>query len=113
MASSAGSWLAGGGNGAAVDVHSLLDETGAVKALCDMIEAGALCSIGTTSNGGALAVTITVDGEWRRDYFRTADELSVWLAEATPAVVELAEAARGGSTAASPSAGRGSRQRRR
>lgn len=84
----AGSWLDGGGNGSAVDVHDLVGQV-PVKALLDLVQLGALVSLGTTSDGGALAVTVTVDGKWRRDYFRTTDELTTWLAEAVPGVEEL------------------------
>jgi hypothetical protein len=77
-------WLDGNGGGGAVDVHELAGENGAWKGLLDIVAAGALVSMGTTSDGGALGVTLTIDGRWRRDYFRTADELLTWLAEAVP-----------------------------
>lgn len=99
-----GSWLDGGGNGNAVDVHDTIDAV-ATKALFDLVQLGALVSMGTTSDGGALAVTVTVDGKWRRDYFRSTDELTAWLAEAVPAIEELT----GGR---SPSAAPRSRARR-
>jgi hypothetical protein len=51
-----------------------------------MVGAGALVSMGTTSDGGALGVTVTVDGKWRREYFRDEDELLAWLAQAVAAV---------------------------
>jgi hypothetical protein len=86
-----------------VDVHAVVGGV-PIKALLDVVEAGALVSLGTTSDGGALGVTITVDGRWRREYFRAEDELTTWLAEALPAV----ESARG---ADRPSAARGSRTR--
>ena len=61
----------------------------ATQGLLELVEAGALVSLGTTSDGGALGVTVTVDGRWRREYFRQADELTAWIAEALPAVQEL------------------------
>lgn len=102
----AGDWLDGGGSGGAVDVHDLAGLEGPWKGLLDIVQAGALVSLGTTSDGGALGVTVTVDGRWRRDYFRNADELSTWLAEAIPAVVASAEGDR-------PSAAQRERPRRR
>lgn len=98
-------WFDAAGQGSTVDVHELVDAVG-IKALLDVVELGALLSLGTTSDGGALGVTITVDGRWRREYFRDSAELVAWLAEAIPAV----EAAR---TSDRPSAGRGQRSRRR
>lgn len=83
----AGSWLEGGGNGHAVDVVGMFD-TSATKGLLEMVEAGALVSLGTTSDGGALGITVTVDGEWRREYVRNAPELMAYLAEAVPGVTD-------------------------
>lgn len=80
-----GDWFDAGGSGKAVDVAQVLDGLG-VEALWEVVQLGALVSLGTTSDGGALGVTITVDGRWRREYFRSADELVEWLAEAVPAV---------------------------
>jgi hypothetical protein len=100
------SWFSGSGNGAAVDVAEMLDGLG-MQGIRELIEAGALVSVGTTRDGGALGVTVTVDGEWRRDYFRQQDEMLLWIAEALPAVHE----ARG--TQARPSAAPGGGSRRR
>ncbi len=75
----------GSGSGRRCDVVALLDsEAGA--ALHELVALGALISLGSTSDGGALGVTVTVDGRWRREYFRDGDELVSWLAEALPAV---------------------------
>jgi len=105
MASS-GDWLDGGGNGSAVDVTELLDVQPA-KGIAELVQLGALVSLGTTSDGGALGVTVTVDGKYRRDYFRNVDELLAWLAEAIPGV----EAAMGATRPSSASRGRGRRSR--
>lgn len=90
---SKGSWLDGGGNGHRVDVVGMLDPD-VVKGLGEIIESGALLSMGTTSDGGALGITVTVDGQWRREYVRSLDELNVWLAEAVPGVVEASAGSR-------------------
>lgn len=100
-----GSWIDGGGGGAAVDVHAVIDAQ-ATKGLLEMVEAGALVSLGTTSDGGALGLTVTVDGKWRREYVRTNDELTTYLAQAVPAVTDMLAGAR-------PSAAPRQRQRRR
>lgn len=89
----AGDFLDGGGSGKAVDVHEAVGPE-AMKGLLEMVEAGALVSLGTTSDGGALAITVTVDGRWRREYVRSADEVLTYLAEAVPAITDLLAGAR-------------------
>lgn len=101
----AGSWLEGNGGGHAVDVVELLDAQ-VTKGLASIIAAGALLSLGTTSDGGALGITVTIDGKWRREYVRTSDELAAYLAEAVPAVEDLMAGSR-------PSSGRQQRARSR
>ena len=100
-----GDWFDGGGSGHEVDVHELVAAV-PMKAMLDVVQAGALLSLGTTSDGGALGVTITVDGRWRREYFRNEEELTAWLAQAVPAVTEARSSDR-------PSAASRPRQRRR
>lgn len=79
------SWFEDAGNGKAVDVAAMLDND-APAILWDIVQAGAMVSCGTTSDGGALGVTVTLDGRWRREYFRDGDELVRWLADAVEAV---------------------------
>lgn len=112
MAGRGGDWFDGGGGGSAIDPHELVGAD-ALRGILEMVEAGALVSIGTTSDGGALAVTVTADGRWRREYHRTADDLMAWLAEAVPAVTDVlaASGARNGGSPASTA--RGTRSRRR
>lgn len=99
-------WFDGGGTGSAVDVVKLLDST-AGSGVHELVAAGALVSMGLTSDGGALGVTVTVDGRWRREYFRDEDTLGAWIAEAIPAVT----AARAAAVPPAPN-GNGSRRRR-
>jgi len=97
-------WFDGNGAGSPVDVVKMAD--GMVgEGLWTLVDRGALVSLGKTSDGGALGVTVTVDGRWRREYFREEEQLLAWIAEAIPAV----EAAIGSQPASS---GRGSRSRR-
>jgi hypothetical protein len=84
----AGSWFDGGGSGNAVDVAALLAETKVWAGIAEMVEAGSLVSMGTTSDGGALGITVTVNGRWRREYVRSGDELLAYIAEAVPAVTD-------------------------
>jgi len=96
-------WFDEGGSAGAVDVLALFDSE-APQSLLALVSAGALVSLGLTSDGGALGVTVTVDGRWRREYFRDSEPLTLWLDQALPAV----EIARKAMTASS---GRGQRQR--
>jgi hypothetical protein len=99
-------WFDGAGNGDGVDVHDLVD-TVATKGLLAVVEAGALVSLGTTSDGGALGVTVTADGRYRREYFRDTASLTAWLGEAILAV----EAATGTSRPSAAPRGRTRRPR--
>jgi hypothetical protein len=100
-------WFDGAGSGALVDATELLTETNANRGIAELVEAGALVSMGKTSDGGALGFTVTVDGRWRREYFRNVEDLKAWIAEAIPAVAD----ARGRQPASSVP-GNGSRRRR-
>lgn len=71
-------WLDEGASSSAVDVAALLDSR-AGELAWRVVQAGALVSFGRTSDGGALGVTVTMDGRWRREYFRSSEELEVWL----------------------------------
>lgn len=74
-------WLDEGTAGKTVDVAAILD-SGAADLAWRVVQAGALLSFGRTSDGGALGVTVTIDGRWRREYFRDSEELVDWLAGA-------------------------------
>lgn len=78
-------WFDGGGNGSPVDVRAVLDAE-CVGVLWDLVALGALVSFGTTSDGGALGITVTVDGRWRRTYVRNGEELAEFVSEAGPGV---------------------------
>lgn len=90
-------WLEEGGAGSTVDVAALMDSS-ALEPAWRIVQAGALLSFGRTSDGGALSVTVTIDGRWRRQYFRDVDELTEWLSGGAAYAEEWAEA-----EAASPS----------
>lgn len=78
-------WFDGSGNGQPVDVAALMD-SGVPTFIAGIVAAGALVSIGTTSDGGALGVTVTLDGRWRREYFRDSEACCEWLSAALEAV---------------------------
>lgn len=83
-------WLDEGRSGKAVDVAALMDSDAGPLAW-RVVQAGALLSFGCTSDGGALSVTVTVDGRWRREYFRDTDELIDWLTGAADYAETIAE----------------------
>ena len=80
------SWFDEGGSGSPVDVAAVLDGTGVTEALAEIVQSGALVSIGTTSDGGSLGITVTLDGRWRRQYGRDAGEFAEFLVAAADAV---------------------------
>lgn len=97
-------WFDHAGRGAPVDVGALFDSKVPVL-LGELVQLGALVSVGTTSDGGACGITVTLDGRWRREYFREADEAGDWLAGAVEAVRSA--------TSAQSSASSGTTSRRR
>jgi hypothetical protein len=86
-------WFDAGGTGSPADLSDLLDNL-VLDALVRIVGAGALVSAGLTSDGGALGVTITLDGRWRREYFRTGAELAQWLSDAEAAVMAASSGGR-------------------
>lgn len=78
-------WFDGAGGGGLADVAAIMDSDG-WAGLLECVALGALVALGTTRDGGALGVTVTVDGRWRREYFRDGVDLTAWVAEAVPAV---------------------------
>ena len=78
-------WFDAGGTGAALDVPALLD-SGVYDLVSTAVGLGALVSLGVTSDGGALGVTVTVDGRWRREYFRDAEAAMAWLSDGMPSI---------------------------
>lgn len=78
-------WFDESGNGEPADVGALMDSKVPVL-LAELVQLGALVSLGTTSDGGTVGFTVTLDGRWRRDYFRESEPAAEWLAEAIEAV---------------------------
>ena len=79
------SWFDEAASANAVEVPALLTDQ-VVDLVAAVVTDGALVSIGRTSDGGALGVTVTLDGRWRREYFREAEALVAWLIAAAEAV---------------------------
>jgi len=78
-------WFEGNGDGRGIDVAALMDSEAGL-AIWTVVGSGALVSLGLTSDGGALGVTVTVDGRWRREYFRGPDDLVSWLSDGLAAI---------------------------
>lgn len=73
----------------AVDVVAMLDgEAG--KQVAECVAVGALVGLSLTRDGGALGVTVTVDGTPVRRYFRDAEQLELWLSTNMPEIAEAA-----------------------
>lgn len=69
------------GNGtkpSVVDVAAMLDSR-ITDHVAELVQMGVLVSIGTTRDRGALSLTVTLDGDWDREYFRSGDEACDWL----------------------------------
>lgn len=78
-------WFDDAGNGSPVDVPVVMDSA-AADLVWHIVQEGAMVSLGTTSDGGALGITVTLDGRWRREYFRESEGAVDWLGEAYQAV---------------------------
>lgn len=89
-------WFEEGGSSTPLDVAELVDGKWTAM-LWELVGHGALVSVGLTSDGGALGVTITVDGRWRREYFRDAEAAHLWFEEAMAPVIEACDARRASS----------------
>lgn len=85
-------WFDEAGHGDPVDVQAVMDSD-CPSVLWDIVAAGAMVSLGTTSDGGALGVTVTLDGKWRREYVRDSEVLADFLGSALAAVLEANRAA--------------------
>lgn len=71
--------------GMACDLVEMVDVTFAEQARA-LVAGGALVSIGTTRDGGALSITVTHNGQWRREYLTSVDDLRAFLNAAQVAV---------------------------
>ncbi len=79
--------------GGAVDVAKMLDSK-AQDLLWEITQLGALVSLSLTSDGGALLVSVTVDGVTGREYFRDPEVLIEWLTDSIQPIAAACEAAR-------------------
>lgn len=75
----------GSGSGTPADIPAFFD-SGVPKLIGELVGMGVLVSIGTTRDRGAVTITVTNDGRWRRDYFRTSEDAADWLGLAVEAV---------------------------
>ena len=74
-----------GGTASIADVPAFFD-SGITKLIAELVEMGVLVSVGTTRDRGAISITVTSDGRWRRDYFRDTQDAADWLGLAITAV---------------------------
>jgi hypothetical protein len=78
----------GSGTSARIKVEDLIDAT-TVELVHELVDAGALVSLGRSRDGGALSVTVTSGGRFRREWCREAEEVADFLRQATAAVQAL------------------------
>lgn len=69
----------------------MLDAT-ASEYIASIVGGGALVSLFRTRDGGAFGVTVTLDGEVEKEYFRDPVELADWLKAVDDAVTSAPEA---------------------
>jgi hypothetical protein len=74
-----------GGAAAPADVPAFFDSD-VPQLVGELVSLGVLVSIGTTRDRGAVSITVTNDGHWRREYFRASSDATDWLRLAVAAV---------------------------
>lgn len=62
--------------------------TSAWEYVTELVSLGALVSVGAARDKGAVSVTVTVGGEYDREWFRTEAEVTEWLREAVQVVTQ-------------------------
>jgi hypothetical protein len=100
-----GSGSAGGG--AAVRFGDVLGSA-PLKRVAELVDMGALVSLSRSRDGGAVAVTVTWDGEWERQWFRSEADAILQLDEWAGMVGDLSN----GRESVPPAARQGARKRR-
>ena len=78
-------WFSAGRNASPVNLPELWDSIG-MGHMQRVVAAGALVSLGLTSDGGAFHCSVTLDGQCRREYFRDPEDFGIWAAGAAEAV---------------------------
>lgn len=68
-----------------VEPATFLDAS-ASEYIASLVASGCLVSLYRTSDGGAFGVSVTLDGEQEKEYFRLPEELVEWLREVDEAV---------------------------
>ena len=85
---------AAGSSGVAVQSSDILG-SGQLARVFELVDQGALVSLSRSRDGGALAVTVTWDGEWERKWFREAADAQLALDEWAGLIEDLAGASGG------------------
>ena len=95
-----------GSPSAAVSAGEVLAES-AVQRVLELVDMGALVSVSRSRDGGAVALTVTWDGEWEREWFRDAATAQMRLDEWAGLIEDLSR-----EVSASPAANQDARRRR-
>lgn len=69
-----------GAAGAVVPSSAVMDPPNVARAL-GLVDAGCLVSVSRSRDGGAVAVTVTFDSVWERQWFRSAADAAMQLDE--------------------------------
>jgi len=77
-----------GKNGVQLSFPDVLTAS-AWELVVELVTLGALVSVGASKDRGAISVTVTVGGEWDREWFRIEEDVLSWLQEAVVVVKEL------------------------
>lgn len=76
------SGLLGEGPSASVaDVRAFMDSD-VPKYISELVNLGVLVSVGSTRDRGAISLTVTLNGDWDREYFRDSFDAIEWLQRA-------------------------------
>lgn len=71
-------WFTEQGRGSPIDVDAFFDSS-VGGLLAAVVETGVLVGIWRTSDGGAIGISVTRDGQRRREYFRESVDAADWL----------------------------------
>lgn len=77
----AGGLFSNGAGPSTIDVSAFFDSDLPVL-IAETVAMGVLVSVGTTRDRGALSLTVTADGAFDREYFRTSEDACDYLRRA-------------------------------
>lgn len=88
-----GGLLGENGAGAVIDLVAFFDSD-VMSEVWVVLELGAMVSIGTSRDGGAVMISVVDNGEWEKEYFRHVGEAVSWLQRVSQALRDRGHVAR-------------------